>query len=246
MTAAKLPDRFLAYLVDTFPFWIGFKLTSGALGAGLAAGGWTLAYVAYHAVGNSAGATPGKRLLGLRVVAADGGPLGFRRSLARAAGLLLSTPLCNLGFLWAFFQPESRAWHDLIAGSRVVEAAPKTQRQAFVAGALSSTALGVLLILVAWKAFFRVTPEDAAAIARAREGLRILAQIEEQYKARHGAYTPLLSELAETSGDVQEFARSMGEIFEPSQFQIKASRSRYYLRARAKDSRRTLVGLRGP
>jgi len=242
---AKLTDRFLAYLIDTIPFWIGYYLTVAAhpdqrlVFVAL----WMGAYVLYHAAANMMGATIGKRLLGLKVTALDGGSLGPARSLVRALGLILSTPLFNLGFLWAFVNRDSRALHDLLASSRVVDAAPKSDQRSLVSASLASLALAAALTIIIWAAFFRPTPDDLAAIDRARRGLRILAQLEEQYKAAHGQYTNQLSDLAEASGDVGEFVRSMGEIFEPNQFKIKAGHSRFVLRARAKDRRRTVVSL---
>jgi uncharacterized RDD family membrane protein YckC len=67
------------------------------------------------------GQTAGKKLLGLRVVRADGGPVGggqalFRETLGRlAAGFLL-----GLGYLWAAWDAGGQAWHDKLAGTLVV------------------------------------------------------------------------------------------------------------------------------
>lgn len=67
------------------------------------------------------GQTAGKLLLGLRVVRADGGPVGggqalFRETLGRlAAGFLL-----GLGYLWVLADPQGQGWHDKLAGTVVV------------------------------------------------------------------------------------------------------------------------------
>ncbi|MCZ4497523.1 MAG: putative rane protein YckC, family [Marmoricola sp.] len=67
-----------------------------------------------------AGRTPGKAVVGLRVVAWDGSPLrpgaAFRRTLA----FPFSLGFAGLGCLLAVVQPERRAVHDLVAGSAVV------------------------------------------------------------------------------------------------------------------------------
>ncbi len=65
-------------------------------------------------------ASPGKRLLGLRVVAADGGAPGLARVMARFAAGLPSWLLLHLGHAMAAWPPERRALHDRIAGTRVV------------------------------------------------------------------------------------------------------------------------------
>jgi uncharacterized RDD family membrane protein YckC len=65
------------------------------------------------------GQTPGKWLLGLRVVPVGGGRLRFGQALLRVAGYALSALPCYLGFLWVL-GPQRRAWHDRLAGTEVV------------------------------------------------------------------------------------------------------------------------------
>jgi len=68
------------------------------------------------------GATPGKRLLKLRVVGSDGTPLGFKRAFLRCVLYYLSAAPLFLGFLWAFWDARRMAWHDKISDSVVVSA----------------------------------------------------------------------------------------------------------------------------
>jgi len=80
-----------------------------------------LAAVVYATLGHAlGGATLGKRLAGLRVVARDGRPPGWRRSAARALLALASAAFLGLGFLLALFTRSGRALHDLLAGTFVV------------------------------------------------------------------------------------------------------------------------------
>jgi uncharacterized RDD family membrane protein YckC len=66
------------------------------------------------------GATPGKELLDLRVVADDGSsPIPLASALRRALGYLLSAASLGLGFLMVIFG--GRGLHDRIAGTRVVK-----------------------------------------------------------------------------------------------------------------------------
>jgi len=69
-----------------------------------------------------AGATPGKRLMKLRVIGANGAPLEKRQRLARSAISVMSGSVFFLGYLWALFDPQRRTWHDLLADTRVVPA----------------------------------------------------------------------------------------------------------------------------
>lgn len=68
-----------------------------------------------------AGATLGKRLLGLRVVGPDGARPSLARSAARSALVGLSAALLGLGVLLALFTRSGRALHDLLARTWVVE-----------------------------------------------------------------------------------------------------------------------------
>jgi uncharacterized RDD family membrane protein YckC len=65
------------------------------------------------------GQTPGKWLLGIKVVAVGGGRLTLGRALLRQIGYVISAVPCYLGFLW-ILGPERRGWHDRLAGTEVV------------------------------------------------------------------------------------------------------------------------------
>jgi uncharacterized RDD family membrane protein YckC len=68
------------------------------------------------------GLTPGKWMLGIRVVKRDTGlPIGFWRMVLRQTiGQWVAAILCYLGFLWAFFDANRQGWHDKIAGTLVI------------------------------------------------------------------------------------------------------------------------------
>ena len=73
------------------------------------------------------GATFGQSALGLRVVRAiDGGPVDGGTACVRAlvwwfealGGYIL---VGIIGFVWAAFEPRKRAWHDMAAGTVVIQ-----------------------------------------------------------------------------------------------------------------------------
>jgi uncharacterized RDD family membrane protein YckC len=66
------------------------------------------------------GQTVGMKPWRLRIVGADGGPIGFRRALLRFAVALVSLAALGLGFLWCLIDRERRAWHDIAAGTLLV------------------------------------------------------------------------------------------------------------------------------
>jgi uncharacterized RDD family membrane protein YckC len=74
------------------------------------------------------GQTPGKWLMGIKVVRVGGGPVTVPRALIRFVGYLVSALPLYAGFLWVL-GPSRRAWHDRLAGTEVVYA-PRPPRLA--------------------------------------------------------------------------------------------------------------------
>lgn len=76
-------------------------------------------YVAYMWI--RFGATPGKLLLGLRVVNAQTfEKLTLKQAIKRFFSFILSTAPLFLGFIWASFDKRCQTWHDKIADTVVV------------------------------------------------------------------------------------------------------------------------------
>jgi uncharacterized RDD family membrane protein YckC len=68
------------------------------------------------------GATPGKMVLGLKVVRPNGGPVSLGRAVARYFAKWLSSLTLCIGYIIAGFDAEKRAMHDMIVDTRVVKA----------------------------------------------------------------------------------------------------------------------------
>ena len=71
------------------------------------------------------GQTVGKEVARVRVVAEDGAPVGVGRAFGREvvkAVFGVTVVVWIVDVLWPLWQPENRALHDLIAGTRVVHA----------------------------------------------------------------------------------------------------------------------------
>jgi uncharacterized RDD family membrane protein YckC len=69
------------------------------------------------------GQTPGKWLLGLRVVQTDGAPLTPGIAFLRWVGYIISKIPLYLGFIWAAFDGRRQGWHDKLAGTCVIRTA---------------------------------------------------------------------------------------------------------------------------
>ncbi|GIX39252.1 MAG: hypothetical protein KatS3mg128_0301 [Silanimonas sp.] len=94
-------------------------IAAGVLGALLAA----VAVSAFWFIGFEASpwqASPGKRAFGLRVVRVEGGRVPLARLLLRFLAAGPSWLLLHLGHALVLFRADGRAFHDLVAGTRVV------------------------------------------------------------------------------------------------------------------------------
>ena len=70
----------------------------------------------------SVGQTPGKMLLGLRVIQASGEKMTFGLAFLRWVGTLVSALFLWLGYLWIAVDWRKQGWHDKIAATLVVRA----------------------------------------------------------------------------------------------------------------------------
>ncbi len=136
--------RLVAYLVDMLivvGLWIVIAivwaiaavgtggLRSRGMDAGAAAaltafaGAATIVSLAYFPwFWARSGATPGMRMMGLRVVRdLDGGPISAGQALLRLVGYWISGLVLYLGYVWILFDKRRRGWHDLIAGTVVIK-----------------------------------------------------------------------------------------------------------------------------
>ncbi len=128
-------DRALAWTVDGLVFaalwwWLGGDHPAVAVLVAVVVA--ALLWLALGVVAGLTGGSPGRALLGLRLVRADdGGPLGVGPALVRALVLTLATlPTFGIGaavLAWTATVDgtrQRRGWHDLVTGSLVVDARP--------------------------------------------------------------------------------------------------------------------------
>ena len=66
------------------------------------------------------GATPGKMALKLKVIRADGLPIGYGLAAGRYLAKILSAMILMIGYIMAAFDEQKRALHDRICDTRVV------------------------------------------------------------------------------------------------------------------------------
>jgi uncharacterized RDD family membrane protein YckC len=80
-----------------------------------------------------AGQTPGKGIMGLRILPRRGGKLKLARAILRYLGYYLSIIPFGLGILWILVDDRRLAWHDKLAGTCVVYAWEAKPDETFLA-----------------------------------------------------------------------------------------------------------------
>lgn len=66
------------------------------------------------------GKTPGKAIMGIRIIDLDGKNPGILKAFLRFCLSFFSLILCFLGFIWMFFNRERRTLHDILCRTVVV------------------------------------------------------------------------------------------------------------------------------
>jgi uncharacterized RDD family membrane protein YckC len=90
---------------------------------------WSIGY--YVCFWSAGGQTPGKMILGIRVISTSGEIISLPRAFLRYIGQIIgSIPLC-LGFLWIIWDRDKQGWHDKIAGTLVVRAKRESELQPY-------------------------------------------------------------------------------------------------------------------
>jgi uncharacterized RDD family membrane protein YckC len=129
MELAGFGRRMLAYLIDSvwlLGLFLLLVLVAGLVnGDEMSSGGELMANIILTVIvltfWAERGGTPGKLLLGLRIVDADTGggpPIG--RLVLRYFGYLISALPLGLGYVWMLWDRRAQCWHDKLAGTLVV------------------------------------------------------------------------------------------------------------------------------
>ena len=66
------------------------------------------------------GQTPGKMIMGVRIVSTDGSPIGFIQSIIRLVGYWISMIVVFMGYFWVLISDTRQGWHDKLAKTYVI------------------------------------------------------------------------------------------------------------------------------
>jgi uncharacterized RDD family membrane protein YckC len=125
MGKANLGNRVVAIILDSIAVVILAGIVTGIVGnsiLGISVGFLVgLAYNWYFWTKNR-GQTPGKVLMGVRVVSKNGGDVSDFQAIVRYIGYYINTAFLFLGWIWAIFDDNNEGWHDKLSGTRVEKA----------------------------------------------------------------------------------------------------------------------------
>lgn len=148
--AAALFDRILFALVAYLAFFLAVLINPiGTMEwANKVPGFWVLLGIWFvYCAGLEAarGATLGKRLVGCKVVQENGEKIGLLGAVRRFWSSGFNWLALGLLFVMILWRPDRRGFHDLVAGSHVVDADP-AKRGLNLAGKIILTISGLLVI----------------------------------------------------------------------------------------------------
>lgn len=131
MTALEIASagqRFGAFLVD-FVISVLVGIAGSAIGSVISGdliaintlvsiGYWIVVLILVATRGQS----PGKMVIGIKIVKTDGRSIGFGTTLLREIiGKIISSIIILLGYIWILFDGQRQGWHDKIASTYVVK-----------------------------------------------------------------------------------------------------------------------------
>jgi uncharacterized RDD family membrane protein YckC len=125
---ASFNRRWVGFIIDTvviaacvlvITFLVGTPETADAEATAQSVVIATLVRLGYGVIFNPRGWSPGKLVMGLRIVNTEGDPPGLRYGVVRTAATVFSE-IFYIGYLWAFFDRHTQTWHDKFARTYVV------------------------------------------------------------------------------------------------------------------------------
>ena len=112
--------RFAAWVIDSFILFVLFTVGLVVTNLAALAGVWLLPFVYYWLFTGLRGQTPGKMVVGVKVVDEHGAVPGLgRAALREVVGKPISAVVFGLGFVRIAWAGQKRGWHDHIGRTYV-------------------------------------------------------------------------------------------------------------------------------
>ena len=129
LNLAGAGSRLISYLIDGIILGvIGWILSYASMSAGGTIGSIILflsglVSLVYYTYFFGRGQTPGMMAMSIKLIGTDRSyPIGYGKGFLRWIGMIISTIVIFVGFLWILIDKKNQGWHDKIAGTYVVKA----------------------------------------------------------------------------------------------------------------------------
>ncbi|GAB4033005.1 MAG: hypothetical protein Fur0012_12190 [Elusimicrobiota bacterium] len=250
---AGFSERFLAYVIDTLPFWFLIYFTYDTFSVYSLLSGfsnpllvwkilWVVIFFIYEIIFSSGGrATLGKKIMGIRVQSSDGSDLSVVKAFLRTVGYFISSYTINMGYIMALFTPGKKALHDYISGSRVIKV---RERGDFAEGTVLVVSWALMAFFAGnWiqKTVLAVSPSEQVQINRARRTISKLARLEEIHFQKYGFYTDDIKRLADLTRNIPAVRKELSQNLSENSLEIASNGKNYLISAQAKNWRKTKV-----
>ena len=102
----------LGFVLSFLPYWIGSVIAIVFVIGSIV---YFLGFWVWQ------GATPGKMMMGVKIVKTDGSPIGIGRAILRYIGYFVSAITLYIGYLMIAWDSKKQGLHDKIAGTYVIK-----------------------------------------------------------------------------------------------------------------------------
>ena len=186
-----LGSRCMAFILDlVLVTGLVIALTLAMIALGMRPPGWIFYIVAALYLGvlpaTPLQATPGKRMVGLRICDGTGKRIGIPRAVLRLVAFVPSIAIAGAGAILAAFTPRRQALHDLAAGTLVVNRGATPREIAQRPVPVSAGNRFVLVLGSLFLAFGAHKVMQFVEDHRSREGVYELLDATQPYKAEVG------------------------------------------------------------
>lgn len=106
--------RLILEFTTVTAFWILSSFATGCIV-------WFIVIVYFTGFSAWKGQTPGKIIMGIKIIRTDSSPLTPTYALLRFVGYILSILTIGIGFIWVGFDKKKQGLHDKIADTYVVK-----------------------------------------------------------------------------------------------------------------------------
>ena len=154
------------------------------------------------------GATPGKRLLAIRIIRENEQKITFPTAIVRIIGMIFSSLPLGLGYLWVLWDSKKQSWHDKLAKTYVIRTEAHTKTLLVVILFTLSVLYQLFTIfagvLIGYLAGKPIAQEQAQTRQSVQTYQQALAELPPDAKIHFDRSQELFRQIREASNDPQK------------------------------------------